>query len=152
MTDENQTTGKIPSMGPIQSMGPVQGYSSGNSFGRKPAGSQVIQSVWSIFSWLFDASFRDIRIHDVNRLFCGIAYRICWVIAILAGVFLTFWALLAIASFETFIPLFIVPFVWIGVVIIMFFVRLYFECCIIVLDWIVETTKAARIYTKNKNF
>jgi len=215
MTNENNT------MGPIQ-MGPIHGYSAGNSFGRKPLGSRLIQSIWSFFSWLFDSKFHDIRIHDINRLFCGIAYSICRIVLILLGILITCFALfflviaedidittltinaqeaernaekaMAIATkkanqldrnssssaiqdakdandnaseailanseaqqqlaraktqklFRSFIIISML-FVWPIIFFLIFCIRLFFESEIIMLDWIVETTKAARIYTR----
>ena len=100
-------------------------------------------------SWLFDFAFRDIRIHIVNLWACRIAYVICWIAAILWGIVGTNRLCKQADHFDTLIPILLVPLVWLGIVFIVFFARLFLEFCLILVDWMVETTKAARLYMEN---
>ena len=102
----------------------------------------------SIISWLLDFAFRDLRLPVINRWACRIIYVICCVGAILWGLFATF-MFISIATGEYGDASAIVigiPLVWLGVVVFIFLARLFCEWYIIVFDWIVETTRAARKY------
>jgi len=106
----------------------------------------------SVFSWLIDLTFLDIRVHNVNRMICSVTYVICCVAAMLGGLVMTFGLFYEISQKGVNTPIITflaIPAVWLGVALIIFFTRLYCEICVIVLDWIVETTKAARIYIEN---
>ena len=105
-------------------------------------------SAGSFFKWLFDFAFEDIRIHTAALWFCRIGYILLWIGAILVGLWVTY---LTFRASEVFGPLILiaVPFQWFFVLLYMIMTRLYFEGFLIVFDWIVETTKAARIYIEN---
>ena len=47
------------------------------------------------------------------------------------------------------VPVLGAPLLWIGVIIAMFFVRLYLEVFLIGFEWIIETTNAARLYLES---
>lgn len=99
----------------------------------------------SIMSWLTDFAFRDLRLPVINLWACRIIYAICCIAAVIA---LPIWILVAIVSLLE-VPaalLIVVPFAVICVALFVFAARLACEWYIIVFDWIVETTKAARKY------
>ena len=101
-----------------------------------------------ITSWLTDFAFRDLRLPVINLWACRIIYAIC---CIVAALILPIWIVLAIVSLAE-VPaalLIVVPFAVICVAIFVFAARLACEWYIIVFDWIVETTKAARIYIED---
>lgn len=110
----------------------------------------------SIKSWLLDFAFRDIRLPLVNLWACRIVYAICLIAALLALVFGTLGVLYG--AFENIthgdfivgvcFGIFGTLGIWIGSILSIFAVRLILEWYII-FDWIVETTKAARIYVEN---
>ena len=105
--------------------------------------------VGSIFSWLFDFAFRDLRLPIINLWACRIVYVICFIAAIITGLILTLQCLL-IGLNESIELIFIgIPFTLLGTVLSILTARLLCEWYIIVFDWIVETTKAARIYREN---
>jgi len=103
----------------------------------------------SIVSWLFDFAFRDLRLPVINLWACRIIYVICCIAAILwclgATVFLVGNAFVepeyAILNFVVLLPL-----TWLCTILFILLARLFCEWYIIVFDWIVETTKAARKY------
>jgi len=108
----------------------------------------------SLVSWLLDFAFRDLRLPVINHWACRIIYAVCCVGAILWGVIMTF-TLLGLALDSSGhadtgpVMFFVIPLAWLGVALCIFAARLFCEWYIIVFDWIVETTKAARIYVKN---
>jgi len=102
----------------------------------------------SITSWLTDFAFRDLRLPVINLWACKIIYAIC---CIAAALILPMWIVLAFISLAE-VPaalLIVIPFAVICVALFVFAARLACEWYIIVFDWIVETTKAARIYAEN---
>ena len=103
----------------------------------------------SWLSWLFDFEFRDIRIQIIHLWTCRILYVICWISAIIGGIWVTLGLCQAVTNFKTAIPILCIPLVWIGIAVMLFVTRLYLELYLIVIDWIVETTKAARLYIEN---
>jgi len=105
----------------------------------------------SILRWLFDLKFRDIRIHVINRAICMILYIICWIIAALYLLAGTFWMFALAAHDGNRVMLLGIPFLWFGIALALALSRLYLEFCTLVIDWMVETTKAARIYIENHN-
>jgi len=114
---------------------------------RPPAG---ISGARSILLWPLDFAFRDIRIHVFILWICRISYAISWLAAacyLLLGTL----GLLAGAAGEYGSPLLLllIPLLWIGIALGLIVSRLYFELFIVVLDWIVETTRAARLYNEN---
>ena len=151
MDDENNR-GQIPSMGPIQSMGQIKSSWSQPKFSYS---SQTINSsktgILSTLSWLLDTEFRDIRINSVARFFCKSNYIFWWIITILGGISSTFLIFYGAVKTESLILLLAIPCIWILIFVFMFFVRLYLESVLIVFDWIVETTKAAKIYIESKD-
>ena len=106
------------------------------------------QATETFFSWIFDFAFQDIRIHTVILWFCRIFYALSVIATICSGLWATFMLFVAL-SYSNALILLGIPIVWLGVVLSIFLARLYFELIIIVLDWIVETTKAARLYIEN---
>jgi len=46
----------------------------------------------SVFAWLFDFAFRDIRVHLVVLWICRIAYVFSWIVAVLLGLWWTYLA------------------------------------------------------------
>jgi len=109
--------------------------------------SQLVSG--SIFSWLLDFAFKDIRVHIVNRIIVCIEYVIGCIVAILLGLAITFSCLNEFSKGEGVSNIFVIPFVWLGVALTIIQIRLWCEILVIVLDWIVETTKAARLYMEN---
>ena len=117
-------------------------------------------SIMSIKSWLFDFAFNDIRLHIINRLICKIIYAISWVSWIVPGLIAISNTLIglsdgswslgdAVAVMVIVTPIsyiFATPFILMFIIM----ARLVCEWYIIMFDWIVETTKAARIYIKEK--
>ena len=103
----------------------------------------------SIVSWLLDFAFKDIRVHIVNRIIVCIFYVIGCIAAILCGLGMTFSHLNEFSNGEGVNNIFVIPFVWIGVALAIIHIRLFWELFILLLDWIVETTKAARLYMEN---
>ena len=112
----------------------------------KPYAQQSGTSVGgSIVSWLTDFAFRDLRLPVINLWACRIIYAICCIAAVIA---LPIWILVAIVSLAE-VPaalLIVVPFAVICCAVFVFAARLACEWYIIVFDWIVETTRAARKY------
>ena len=100
----------------------------------------------SIKSWLLDFAFRDLRLPVINLWACRIIYAICCIASILWGIAVTF-VLVGVGFGGDATAIFIgCPLVWLGVAVFIFLARLFCEWYIIVFDWIVETTKAARKY------
>jgi len=102
----------------------------------------------SILMWPLDFAFHDIRLPCINLWACRITYALCCIGAILWGLVLTFSIFTAVTYGDTLAIIF-APLVWLGVVLFILAARLFCEWYIIVFDWIVETTKAARLYTAN---
>jgi hypothetical protein len=111
---------------------------------------------WTIFAWLLDFAFRDLRLPEVSRWVCRIVYAITWVVAVLTILYVTFRAItLPVISSDEYgytvygIPDRIVDLfkVWIGCPLFVVAVRIACEWQIILLDWVAETRKAARKYT-----
>ena len=116
--------------------------------------------------WLLDFRFRNIRLPMIIRLYCGIAYAITCFGLILSGFFSTFllltpalMGLLAVGGNTEVIigsgpaislffgySLISIVLTWLTVLLGIYSARLFFEGIIIILDWVVETTKAARLY------
>jgi len=106
--------------------------------------------------WLFDFAFRDLRLHIFNLWVCRISYILWMITALLMG----FWGTSLVfngagqfgigggpfAPIVTFLGIFIV---WLSVLFSIVYVRLLLEWSITIIDWMVETTKAARIYIAN---
>ena len=103
----------------------------------------------SIMSWLFDFAFQDLRLPVINLWACRIVYVICIVAAILWAIWMTimFFTFTISSPTDFLIVLFIAtPLTWLGAILFILFSRLLCEWYIIVFDWIIETTKAARKY------
>ena len=105
----------------------------------------------SIISWLLDFAFRDLRLPVINLWACRIIYVICCISAILWGLFATFMFIgIAFGDYGDATAIIIgIPLAWLGVVLSIFAARLLCEWYIIIFDWIVATTKAAKIYVEN---
>jgi hypothetical protein len=116
----------------------------------------------AIISWLFDFAFRDTRLPVVNLWVCRIAYIFVWIMAVLTvfSEFTMMWAssqggnaeiliqnkYFLMSGFEGFVLLLIeLSKCCLSIVV----VRLVCEWQIILLDWITETKKAARLYIEN---
>lgn len=100
----------------------------------------------SIISWLTDFAFKDLRLPVINLLACRIIYAICCITAILWGLFATF-MFISIAAGpygDATAIVFGIPLAWLGAAVFVFLARLFCEWYIIIFDWIIETTKAAR--------
>ena len=100
----------------------------------------------SILSWMFDFAFRDLRLPTINLWACRIIYVICCIAAILWGFGMTLTGLASLGAHPGL--LIAIPLIWFGVVVFIFIARLFCEWYIIVFEWIVQTTKAARIYVE----
>ena len=102
-------------------------------------------AMW-IKSWLLDFAFRDLRLPVINLWACRIFYAIC---CIAATVIFPIWAIISIVRDISEVPaalLIVILLTVICAVPFIFAARLACELYIIVFDWIVETTKAARKY------
>ena len=103
--------------------------------------------VGGILVWLTDFAFRDLRLPIINHWACRIIYAICCFAAIVWGVVMTLVGIASLIQEAPFATLLVVPLIWLGAVLFICASRLLCEWYIIVFDWIVETTKAARKYT-----
>lgn len=124
-------------------------------------GTHIQENKGTIFSWLFDFAFRNIRFHAIYLWIIKAIYIVCMIAAILWGIGLTF--MIFPELFEDIqqarSPLDMIGrlifnvigilIVWLAVCIYFFFARLWCEWMIITIDWIIETTKAARLYIEN---
>jgi hypothetical protein len=101
-------------------------------------------------SWLLDFAFQDLRLPIFNLWACRILYVICCVAAILGGMATTAMLVETIDGFIAWVIVFfiILPLIWISVALSIIAARLFCEWYIIVFDWIIETTKAARLYVE----
>jgi len=105
----------------------------------------------SIFAWLFDWKFQDLRLPVINLWACRIMYVVGCIAAIWGGIVMSF-ELSYIARETSGGSLVIgIPLTWLGVALLIIAARLLCEWYIIVFDWIVETTKAARIYIEKES-
>jgi hypothetical protein len=104
----------------------------------------------SIFSWLSDMSFQDIRLPIINLWFCKIVYVIGWIVSVLVTLG---WLLgiLAVGISGTPVVLIFLPLPFFGFIFLIACFRVLCEWQIIILDWITETTKAARLYREEKS-
>lgn len=118
-----------------------------------PSGQSNESKFQYYFGWLTDFSFQDFWLPALNRTLCKIFYILSLIAIILLGLWLTFMLFASVAWDPTLLTLLgaiiAVPFVWIGCVFLMLEARLFYELCIIVIDWIFKTTKAAQIYIEN---
>jgi hypothetical protein len=105
--------------------------------------------VGGILVWLLDFAFRDLRLPIINHWACRIVYAICCLVAILCGIVMTLIGIASLFQASPLATLLVVPLIWLGVVLFICASRLLCEWYIIVFDWIVETTKAARHYSEN---
>lgn len=134
-----------------------QGTGTHDTFARKADVLAKKAKVGGILSWLLDFGLHDIRLPIINLWACRIIYAICWVVAVLAlifGVFITFIAFSVAISGRgggesVVLGIIYMFFTLIGVPIFIISVRLFCEWYIIIFDWVVETTKAARIYNES---
>ena len=110
------------------------------------AGSGFGSVAQSVKSWLTDFAFQDLRLPVINLWACQIIYVVCCIVAILWALGMTLMGLGSLGPHPGLLIL--VPLFWIGAILFIFLARLCCEWYIIVFDWIVETTKAARKYTE----
>ena len=105
-----------------------------------------------IFSWLLDFSLQDLRLPIINLWVCRIAYVISCVAAVSCPVLGTLILFINGASerIEPMVAVFVSALTWVGALLFIIVVRLACEWYIIMFDWIVETTKAARRYNEEK--
>ena len=103
-----------------------------------------------ITSWLTDFAFRNLRLPVINLWACKIIYGICFVAAILWGLAMMLVAFVSLTDEAPVALLLVTPLIWLCVAVFIFLARLCCEWYIIVFDWIVETTKAARHYNENQ--
>jgi len=99
----------------------------------------------SILSWLTDFAFQDLRLPVINLWACRIVYVICFFAAILWAVGMTLMGLGSLGPHPGLLIL--VPLFCLGATLFIFLTRLLCEWYIIVFDWIIITTEAARKYT-----
>jgi len=105
----------------------------------------------SVVKWSFDFAFRDLRLPVINVAICSIIYIICCIASILLGLSTSYWifgmnmdeSFMAPATFIS------ISLVWLVVTFLILAVRLFCEWNIILLDWIIETKKAAQLYIEN---
>lgn len=121
----------------------------GNVSGRLSATTR--RGVWP---WLNDFSFEDIRLPDINMLLLKIGYIICNFISVLCGIGITLTILyfLIMRYTDIFAWLFgglMIVVSWGAVFISIILARLSTEWNIIILNWIIETTKAARKFNRS---
>ena len=111
----------------------------------------VVSIAMSVKSWLLDFAFRDLRLPIINLWACRILYVICCVAAILGGIAVLGTVYDTMSGFGDWlmVNLIILPLTVIGVALSIIAARLLCELYIIAFDWIVETTKAARLYNEN---
>jgi hypothetical protein len=119
---------------------------------RHTAYSHEENSTGLFVSWLFDFAFRDLRFQIINLWACKILYVLAWIGSILWGLGMTFMIFVEnIGQYGNVGVIVIgIPLLWICVVLIIIAARLACEWYIILVDWIVETTKAARLYTEKE--
>jgi len=101
--------------------------------------------------WLLDFAFRDIRIHVVNLWVCRIWYVLCCILLTMYGLVGTFYCFYIAIDIGNPLPILAVPLVWLAVLIVLILDRLIIEFCITLIDWMVLTTKAARLYIEEKS-
>ena len=117
------------------------------------------QATGSIRSWLFDFSFQDIRINIAMLWYCRIVYVLSWIVTIIGGLWWTFLLFSGTAfainhsgnnaPYALLVIIIGVPLIWLVCAISMFFTRLCLEFFIVLVDWMVETTKASKLYIEN---
>lgn len=102
-------------------------------------------------AWLLDFSLQNRKLPVINLWCCRIVYMIYWVVILLWAVFATFGLLMFATQGGNIMPLLFIPFVWIGALLAIILARLICEWQLILFDWIIETTEAARIYVDREN-
>ena len=109
--------------------------------------------VGGILSWLLDFAFQDLRLPVINLWACRIIYVICCIAAILWGLFATFmfFSIAAGPYGDATAIILGVPLAWLGATLFIFVARLLCEWEIIVFNFIIETTRAARLYIEKKS-
>ena len=113
----------------------------------------------AVRTWLLDFAFRDLRLPVINLWLSRIVYAICCFVAVIALAtatlvmpFLSLRFIFVYREFgEAFIGLFIgLPLFWLGTLLVIALIRISLELYVILFDWIIETTKAARKYNENR--
>ncbi|MGL4593834.1 MAG: hypothetical protein ACRC2T_02595 [Thermoguttaceae bacterium] len=125
--------------------------------GKRSYGEMV--GIGSFFSWLTDFAFNDIRLPAINLFITRVLYVIDFVLihvcAILGPLFLVFALLCNSSVYEApsalFCTIFSTLLLWIVCAIALVFARLLLEWFLMLVDLVVETTKAARIYIAEHN-
>ena len=114
--------------------------------------------VGGILAWLLDFGFEDIRLVDLNFWFCQAVYVIGWIVAVLVLLFGTLGILFVgvagireSGGLSLVMMLIGIPLLWLGVILFIIAVRLALEWEIMLVDWIAETTEAARLYADEKS-
>ncbi|GHT13656.1 hypothetical protein FACS1894170_09880 [Planctomycetales bacterium] len=104
-----------------------------------------------MLAWLLDFAFRNIKFPVINLWFCRIVYAIYFVAAILgliggtlAILYFTFEAVVRYGGASYSFGILFIPLFWIVIAIAIIAVRLCLEWEVMVVDWIILTTQAAR--------
>ena len=156
-TGHKGTAGQIPNL-----FAAVSPFSAQNESVPSPAAALADQAAQAVRThgqraaksamlWLFDFAFRDIRIHVVNLWLCRVIYVLCWIAVVISALWGTFGCFRLASEVDNPLPILFIPLVWLSVLIQIFFIRLFLEFCIVLLDWMVETSKAARLYIEEKS-
>ena len=146
------TAGQIPGL-KFDTTPPPSAQTAQASQNRTRTQQNAVSFMMSIKSWLLDFAFRDLRLPIINLWACRILYVICCVAAILGGFAVLDTVYATTSGFGDWLAanLVILPLTVIGVVFSIIAARLFCEWYILVFDWMIETTKAARLYNeKNK--
>ena len=109
-------------------------------------------------TWLLDFAFRDLRLPVINLWLSRIVYAICCLVAVIvlavATIFLPFRCLELVFERDFSMALtgicIVLPLFWLGTLLCVILIRLSLESYIILFDWVVETTKAAKHYNENR--
>lgn len=108
----------------------------------------------SLFAWLLDFGFRNIQLPVINLWLSKIVYAICCILTGLAAVvtplvlfFLMFANVSSVSDVGTSAVgiAFLTLALWFALVINLMMIRLALEWFLMIVDWVVETTKAARL-------
>ena len=95
--------------------------------------------------WLVDFAFTQIRLPDFIFSACAVTYALYFLAAILCGLWMTFTSINNIDDIGIHVT-WLIPLQWIGVLLSIIIVRLLCEWTIMLVDWVVQTTEAARNY------
>jgi len=129
--------------------GQIPGLKFGNAGYGNQLPNQAHSPQTSILSWLLDFAFRDLRLPLINLWACRITYAISCIAAVLFAIGMTLAGLASLGPHPGLLIL--VPLFGLGAALFIFLSRLLCEWYIIMFDWIIVTTKAARLYVEEKS-